>query len=50
MKTKTKTKVEDELEKVEIVTRLFHSLSLNNLRKLELYVLPRGKNAETINK
>ena len=47
---KLKTKVEDELEKVEILTRLFHSLSLNNLRRLEQYVLPRGKNGETVNK
>lgn len=39
---------DNELEKVEIVMRLFHGLSLSNLRNLEQIVLPRGKLCETL--
>lgn len=49
MAKKQKTEVENELEKVEILTRLFHGLSLDKLREVEKYLLPRGKVCETVN-
>ena len=47
---KPETKVEIELEKVEILTRFFHGVSLESLKRIEHYLLPRGKNCETISR
>lgn len=43
-----KSSVTDELEKIEIISRLFHNLSLKSLRKLEAIVLPKGEVFENI--
>ena len=40
--------VAEEMEKVEIVTRICHGFSLNYLRQLEQKIRPKGKNCETI--
>jgi hypothetical protein len=35
--------IQDELEKVDILTRLFHSVTLHNLRRIERILMPKNK-------
>jgi hypothetical protein len=35
--------IQDELEKVDILTRLFHATTLHNLRRIERILMPKNK-------